>query len=333
MSYPLNLYRALYNYHHGKTTLSNHPMIGQIEMTNYCNAKCWFCPRDMMKLDAGFISDETFNAIVNERNAKMLRRVAIFMRGEPLLHPHLERNVKKLRQYATMVNLATNGLLLDRTKAKRLIEAGVNNFNVSFEGVNEDIYGRMRGLDFHTVKENLVNLIDLKEKADVPIVVKACYVLCDLTRDGFSAFAREWLRRGVDDVVAFPLRNWNGVMPFEEATNYAKRIDKPCLLPWTSTYFQWSGDISPCCSYLFRPHLGNVNEKSVSELWNDEPYVALRQSLLDGNGTLPICRVCDLNNVQDDFLASVCPEKCFPFSKGFLHLTRDMSRKILRRIV
>jgi radical SAM protein with 4Fe4S-binding SPASM domain len=230
-----------------------------------------------------------------------------------------------------MVNVSTNGFLLDRTKAKGLIEAGVNNFNVSFEGMTEDIYGKMRGLDFDRVQRNILDLIDLKRKARSPIVVKVVCVICDLTREAFPSFAREWLRRGADDVIGFPLRNWNGVMPFDQAVHYARRIDKPCILPWRSTYVQWSGDIAPCCSYLFRPQLGNVNEKTVPELWNDEPYVALRQSLLDGTPTLPICRLCDLSNVADEFLGRVRPEKAFPFSKGFLHLTRDMSRKLLRR--
>lgn len=62
-----------------------------------------------------------------------------------------------------------------------------------------------------------------------------------------------------------------------------------CVMPWTYLEILTTGDVTPCCAsyYLY----GNVKEKSVDEIWNDEPIKKLRLDMFSDE--LPeACRVC-----------------------------------------
>jgi radical SAM protein with 4Fe4S-binding SPASM domain len=334
MSYPLNLYRALYNYHHDKTTLSNHPMVGLIEPTNKCQLNCWFCARtEIEKYGAGYMTDETFSSVVNEKNNCMFRHTMLFMRGEPLLHPKIVEFTRKLKQHANTVGLSTNGLLLNREMAKDLVEAGVSHFDVSFEGVSKEAYEKMRvGGNYEQVEKNLLGLLELRKNAPHSYIISVICVICGFTCELFPAFKEKWLKHGVDRVVPLPLKNWNGMMDYPEATEYPRRSEPSCFVPWVSMYIKWDGEVSPCCSYVQPSGLGNVNDTDLMDIWNGEGYVRLRESLLNGEPSLPICRTCDTSNFADKFMLTVKREPTFPFSPSFYHFTSDMAKKVLRRL-
>jgi len=62
-----------------------------------------------------------------------------------------------------------------------------------------------------------------------------------------------------------------------------------CIMPWTYLEILTTGDVTPCCAsyYLY----GNVKEKSVDEIWNDDPIKQLRLDMFKDE--MPeACRVC-----------------------------------------
>jgi MoaA/NifB/PqqE/SkfB family radical SAM enzyme len=62
-----------------------------------------------------------------------------------------------------------------------------------------------------------------------------------------------------------------------------------CKLPWTELYITESGDVMVCCTS--RIILGNVNERSIAEIWNSEELKALRKRILKGR----YARDCKIN--------------------------------------
>lgn len=52
----------------------------------------------------------------------------------------------------------------------------------------------------------------------------------------------------------------------------------PCVIPWVHTLINPDGTVYTCCS-MYSRKLGNVKEKSLSEIWQDEPYQRLRQQM------------------------------------------------------
>jgi len=57
--------------------------------------------------------------------------------------------------------------------------------------------------------------------------------------------------------------------------------DNFCYYPFIQVLLQPTGDISPCC-YNQDYSLGRIQDKTLEEIWNDEPMKRLRRDFLDG---------------------------------------------------
>lgn len=93
---------------------------------------------------------------------KTLRRppaVSFWGIGEPLLHPDIVEMVRMAKTHGIETELVTNGILLDRGTADRLLSAGLDKIVVSIDGVTETSYAEIRpGAGLTTVKNNLAYL-------------------------------------------------------------------------------------------------------------------------------------------------------------------------------
>jgi MoaA/NifB/PqqE/SkfB family radical SAM enzyme len=61
-----------------------------------------------------------------------------------------------------------------------------------------------------------------------------------------------------------------------------------CILPWIHFYANPDGNVLPCCIGDHRLPLGNVQKKSITEIWNSDPYKEMRLNMLSGNR----CKEC-----------------------------------------
>lgn len=73
-----------------------------------------------------------------------------------------------------------------------------------------------------------------------------------------------------------------------------------CTYPWSRTVISPYGEVFPCVNLsMVNCILGNIKEKSLSNIWNDKPYALLRKSL-KRDGLLPLCsKCCHINNKRD----------------------------------
>jgi molybdenum cofactor biosynthesis enzyme MoaA len=58
--------------------------------------------------------------------------------GEPLLHPELERRIRRIRQHGIMAITVTNGYLLTIDRIKQLNRAGLDRMQISVDNVQPD---------------------------------------------------------------------------------------------------------------------------------------------------------------------------------------------------
>jgi len=65
--------------------------------------------------------------------------------GEPFLRPDLLEILRHGVERGLKVNLTTNGTLLDRERAQRLVATGINAVSVSLDGPNAKLHDRVRG--------------------------------------------------------------------------------------------------------------------------------------------------------------------------------------------
>lgn len=115
-----------------------------IEITNVCNLHCDFCPQTRRKPE--FMSIDMFSKILDQIKAHT-EYLYLHVKGEPLLHPDIDRFLDVCYEKGFKVNLTTNGTLTDKIKDKifnkpalRLINFSLHSYDGN-EGIqNKDEY-------------------------------------------------------------------------------------------------------------------------------------------------------------------------------------------------
>jgi radical SAM protein with 4Fe4S-binding SPASM domain len=81
------------------------------------------------------------------------------------------------------------------------------------------------------------------------------------------------------------------VQPIEHPPDTPGR--KRCSWPWTGAYVSYQGLAMPCCmvSTPDRINFGNMVERGVPQIWNDEEFQAFRAQL-ESNDPPDLCRTC-----------------------------------------
>ena len=113
----------------------NRPVLLNFEVTMRCNAKCGFCDYWKTPVEAKHREMSDF-AEIARRFSPML---VTFTGGEPTLRKDLEeivRSVRKAVRY-TYVQMITHGAMLSLDRAKSLWDAGVDQFNISLDYLDE----------------------------------------------------------------------------------------------------------------------------------------------------------------------------------------------------
>ena len=116
-----------------------------LELTNRCNSQCATCvrttraelDRDMSVLEVQEIVDAL----------PQLESAALQVNGEPLLYPALAQVIRLLKERQISVELNTNAILLGDRLGKRLIDAGLDQLNISLDGMEAQTYQQLRGAD------------------------------------------------------------------------------------------------------------------------------------------------------------------------------------------
>ena len=85
------------------------PHIVSLELTNDCNAKCSFCPRNYEDRKLGYIDIKLFKKLIDEISSYPWCFLRIVGLGEPSLHPKLEEMMNYLGDKLLKVEIATPG--------------------------------------------------------------------------------------------------------------------------------------------------------------------------------------------------------------------------------
>jgi MoaA/NifB/PqqE/SkfB family radical SAM enzyme len=124
-------------------TLRRRPVLVHFEVTMRCNARCGFC--DYWKTDASARQNEltTFADAARFFNPMLVT----FTGGEPTLRRDLEDLVAQVDRAISLkyITLITHGAMLTRERARSLWDAGVNQFNISLDYLDER-HDQQRGI-------------------------------------------------------------------------------------------------------------------------------------------------------------------------------------------
>ena len=106
-----------------------------IEITNICNLNCEFCPETKRMPET--MSIETFSNILDQ--IKPYTDYMYFhVKGEPLLHPEIDKLLDICHEKGFKVNLTTNGTLITKVKDNLLMKKALRQINFSLHSLKED---------------------------------------------------------------------------------------------------------------------------------------------------------------------------------------------------
>lgn len=105
-----------------------------IEITNVCNLKCSFCPETLRTPE--FMKIEFFDRILGQIDG-YADYIYLHVKGEPLLHPEIEKFLDLCFQREKKVNITTNGTLIRKNKDKLLTEKAPRQINFSLHSLDK----------------------------------------------------------------------------------------------------------------------------------------------------------------------------------------------------
>jgi MoaA/NifB/PqqE/SkfB family radical SAM enzyme len=152
------------------TTDANHTLqqrhwrLLQVESAIACNLRCVMCPWAEIRsktADQGVMSSKIWGAI----RPYLLDVVSIDFTGggEPLLQPRLAEWLAEANTAGCETGFLSNGLLLEESRLKSLLDSGVDWICISMDGATAEMYHQIRiGADFERVCRNVARIADLR---------------------------------------------------------------------------------------------------------------------------------------------------------------------------
>jgi radical SAM protein with 4Fe4S-binding SPASM domain len=134
----------------------NAPLYIAWEVTLQCNARCLHCYSNSgpgVQHPQQLSTNEALRIIDQLAEAGLL--ILAFSGGEPLIRRDIFGLIKRAVENALVVNLASNGALIDEKMAVRLKEAGVRSITISLDGARaetHDDFRRFPGLFDRTIR-------------------------------------------------------------------------------------------------------------------------------------------------------------------------------------
>lgn len=296
----------------GKATMPALPISISIEPTTSCNLRCPECPSGLRSFTrpTGMLKQDLYEKIMDEL-APTLSYLIFYFQGEPYLHPQLLEMISYASRKKIYTATSTNAHYLNDEMAKKTVESGLDRMIISIDGVDQETYSSYRvGGKLSKVIEGAQNIIKWKRelKSKTPHVIFQFLVVRpnESQIDQVYKLADEL---GVDEVALktaqiYDYKNGSGLIPINEKySRYKKKSDgsydiknsllNHCWKMWHSCVITWDGKVVPCC-FDKDAHfvLGDLNEKSFKEIWNQKKYQNFRNSLLRSREEIEICKNC-----------------------------------------
>ncbi|MBT6136055.1 MAG: radical SAM protein [Rhodospirillaceae bacterium] len=315
------------------------PLSMLIDPANGCNFRCTFCPTgnpEMLKevgRPIGVMKLPMFTKIVEGMAAfpTPVKTVMLYKDGEPLLNNWLGDMIAlmKQRRVALHVSTTTNAALLNETRARMLIESGLDSIRISVEHVHDEGYRRITKTfsDYQMIVDNVAFLHAEKARLGSPLQIHAKVVDAGLTELEKAKFMADfspisdhtsidsimgWSNTGTDDMMLGldPETGIDGVTPL-------KRNRVVCPSPFKTLAVNFNGEVSVCCvDWSHDTVVGDLREESLLDVWDGARLRAFRLAHLKGQrATLKACENCqymqgygadsDLDDVADAVAARI----------------------------
>lgn len=278
-----------------------YPHVIIIELTNYCNAQCVFCPlfhgNDKIDRDIrprSTMSINLFQKIVSEISCweKKPDSILFDMHGEPLLDKKFFERLAIFKEadLSNRVDILTNAEFLSEELSEAIVRSGIHRITIGFDGATKKVYEQHRvGCHYDRVLKNISQFVNTRNKLKGVTRVAIQYVRTrNNTHEVLPAYKlfSEILDESLDCFQDTLSINWGS----EEFDGNENILRKTKINPQDTVYCPMlesnliilvDGSVPACCwdynLHVLNGPLGNVNRESLLEIWNGELFNNLRK--------------------------------------------------------
>ncbi len=112
-----------------------HPVLAHLIPIRRCNLSCAYC-NEYDTFSKPVPLEVMFERV--DRLAALGTTIVTISGGEPLLHPHLEELIRRVRSHGILAGMITNGYLLTPQRIEWLNRAGLDHLQISIDNVRPD---------------------------------------------------------------------------------------------------------------------------------------------------------------------------------------------------
>ena len=268
-----------------------------IETSNFCNARCLMCPYPRMKRVKKIMDKKTFTKILERISQEKLSVNKVFFSGlgEPLSDPDLVSRIARVKELGFWVRLYTNASLLTPEISRQLVELGLNEVNISFNGVTPEQYRKIMSLDFAKTVANINCLIEQKRKFGKRLPkTQISLIAIEENRQTVERHFQNWVGK-VDSVTVSRAHEWGGKIK-SKIKNQKLKMVYPCRSLWHTFNIDSQGNFVICCrDFESKYILGNIQTHSFAEIQRSTVLKHFRRLHLSySQWKLPkICQFCN----------------------------------------
>jgi len=262
-----------------------------IDVTEHCNLACIHCPHPKFsksKIWKGRHLDVQLHKKIIEEVASDGKGVCQYIRytanGEPLIHPNFIKMIeyagKKLTE--TSINVTTNGKILTEKRAKSLLDAGVDVFDISLDAFTPTTYAKVRIKgDLDRTKANVLRLWKLKQEGGYKSKLVVSFVVQPQNQHEAEEFEKFWKEIGIDYVVMRKLHSSGGS---KSDLVKVESVRYPCLYPWERITIAPDGKLHFCPQdWVHGSEIDDFRNVTIKEVWQGEFMKHLREAHLNNN--------------------------------------------------
>lgn len=301
------------------------PISAVIMPTYRCNHGCVMCDFPSRHLaEKKEMSTSEIKSLLDELAALPSAGVS-FYGGEPLVRPDIIELMEHAHRTGMLVHLATNGFLIDRKMAERIVRAGTDAVSVSLDGATPEVHDRQRGVAgaFTRAVNAIRYLAESKKTSSAEVRIVATTILTPANMGEVRQMVELGRSLGADSHTLYeaqPLISLPNRLNIEEidtlkrtnrligrlkneypdyidnSSQYIRIVDRmlagetvrlKCFAPYTDLFIDPYGNLYPCNHLLgMAMPQGRYRTGRLKEIWYSDEYQKTRDRLAD-------CADCD----------------------------------------
>ena len=314
------------------------PYVLVVDPSSLCNLRCRWCPSgyDQLISETGrpqkIMDFSLFEALVRQAAEfhKPFRVLRMYKEGEPLLNPRFADMVQLAKASGCFerVDTTTNGVLLHPEFNRKVIHAGIDQINISVNGVSAEQIGRNTGrrIDFEDYVRNIRDLCE--NRGNCTVYIKAIKDVLSVGEQEkflelFGEMAdRIYLERLSPAWPSFDVSQ-SGYR-YENIGNYEQPVEPRMVCPYIFYIMvvNADGSASTCVGdWRHEQQTGDIRTSTLKEIWQGESQRRFQLEHLRGNkDVFPMCAVCDV-------ITHGCYDNIDPYA---VEISEKLSRKAYR---